>query len=238
VFAQGSGNCSQGAGTKGLLMTTMTMRKAIRSFYGLIVLSLLLGSSPAFAISITGSISFSDGFESLGQTNSIVSQLTNINVFNNAAATQVSNCSGTFGACTPAAPIANGGSSDFNLNGIGLQTIYKYNGFEFKIASFDSVTPTAFSCQGVFCSDALKFTGSGVVTGNGFDQSLLAIIWTAQGTCLGNGESCTSDITGSWSASISAFGIQRAPGDVPEPAAMLLLGIGLFGVGAAIKKYR
>jgi hypothetical protein len=218
-------------------MTTITIKKAIRSCYGLIVLSLLLVSSPAFAVPITGSISFSDGFEALGGPNSIVSQLTSFNVFNNAAATQVSNCSGNFGACTPAAPIVNGGSSDFSFAG-GLQTIYKYNGFEFKIASFDSITPTAFSCGAFSCDDALKFTGSGIVSGNGFDSTLFTIVWTAQGSCLGTGQNCTSNVSGSWSASISATGVQRAPGDVPEPTAMLLLGVGLFGVGAAIKKYR
>jgi hypothetical protein len=72
--------------------------------------------APAFAVSINGSISFSDGFNlpSLGQTTSIVSQLNNVDVLNGAGITLANGCTGSFGMCTSVL-VANGGASDFAI---------------------------------------------------------------------------------------------------------------------------
>src|SRR6185503_10008896 len=89
----------------------------------------LTGSAaPAFAVSINGSISFSDGFNlpSLGQTTSVVSQLNNIDVLNGAAITLANGCTGSFGTCTSVL-IANGGASDFTI-GTAPVLVFQYNG--------------------------------------------------------------------------------------------------------------
>jgi PEP-CTERM motif-containing protein len=206
--------------------------------FGLFV---LISAVPAFAVSINGSISVSDGFNlsSLGQTTSIVSQLNNIDVLNGGGITLASGCTGAFGTCTSLL-ITNGGASDFTI-GTAPVLVYEYDGFKFTLTSFDSVNRGSFECSVFSCGDSLGIIGSGIVNGNGLDNSLFLMVWTGQGSCNSNdaGTACAGDVTASWSASISARGIQLAPAaTTPEPAAMLLLALGLIGVGATIRKHR
>ncbi len=199
----------------------------------------LIGSAaPAFAVSINGSISFSDGFNlpSLGQTTSVVSQLSNIDVLNGAGITLANGCTGSFGTCTSVL-IANGGASDFTI-GTAPVLVFQYNGFAFTITSFDTVDRGDFTCDLFGCDDSLEFRGAGTVTGNGFDESIFNIRWTANGSCVADATStgCAGDQSASWSASISARGIPRADGITPEPSTLFLMVIGLFGVGVLIRQ--
>lgn len=200
------------------------------------ILGIALASSaaPVLAVPIVGGISFSDGFQTTGTTTSVVSGLVNIDVINAANVAQVNGCSGAFGACLPP-PVLFGLASDFTI-GAAPVLAFSYNGFDFTINSFGVSTPTPLSCnaQGV-CTDALEFVAQGTVddgAGPG-DPSQFQLVWTANGSCLGSlPGGCTSNVSASWSASISATG---SPVRTPEPASLALFGVGLLAC-AAIRK--
>lgn len=194
------------------------------------------GAVPVLAMPIIGGISFSDGFEATGLTTSIVSQLTTINVINGAGVTQASGCTGDFGTCTPP-PVVFGNAEDFTIGTVPVQA-YTYGNFTFTITGFGAPTRNALNCVGQNCTDSLVFIGTGTVDdGAGpLDASNFSISWTANGSCLRNLDSvltqCDSNVTASWSASISAAG---AIPQTPEPATLALFGLGLVGLGFTLK---
>ena len=195
---------------------------------------LVLVSSMASAVPITGSISFSDGFGAAvppptglptPPTGSIVSGL------NPAAGTidvqpaaQVFGASGAFaGTPTPA-----------NASGFGAPfpdlMFTTTDGFSFTLSGVAAITPTALTCNADgLCNDAIQFALAGTVDDGpgGLDPTLFLGIWTAQGSCLGSGATCESDVTGSWSASLTATGQVIT---VAEPSALALMGIALVGL--------
>lgn len=188
-------------------------------------LALGLAAGSAHAEFISGGISFSDGFQSTGTTSSIVSDLGFIDI-NNIA--QAYGCTGAF-APNPCVP-ADAFSNDFFIRD-NAQIVFDWNGYTFTVLDFRSVTRTALECEADLCFDQLTFLATGSVVGNGFEETGIVFNWTSQGSCVEDAafaDRCGSDVTASWSASITATG--RAPIDVPEPHGAALLGLGALAM--------
>jgi hypothetical protein len=128
---------------------------------------------------------------------------------------------------------AGGGAFDFSFATLP-DDFYTAGIYSFDLLSISNISATPLSCnaQGL-CTDSLVFDVAGVVTGAGFDPTLFLGSWTANGSCLGSGAACESNVTGSWSSSLSAVG---RPVVVPEPSALALMGLIFAGLAVATKR--
>ena len=209
-----------------------------RKFLALVVSFGLLGFAvavdSAHAVFISGSVSFSDGFQgTTGDANSVVSQLVSVNVVNTAGVAVASGCSGAFVGCT------SGTAQDFTIGTVPVVMYSVVDGttFTFTATAFSGVVRTALSCVGGFCTDSILFNVTGTVSGAGFDTTNFAGNWTANGACqdaAAAGPNCTAGTnSASWSSSNVALG---TPGKIPEPSSMLLVGAGLVGLAAWARK--
>lgn len=198
----------------------MSLKKLIGA--GLVVAGLSAGA--AQAAFIVGSITITDGINLSSlpppPTGTVVSGLAGIT--HGGGPHNASGCTGTFAACVGPAAM-----TDFTFAG-PYPDIITIDGFTFDLTSAVVLPPAPLACGGGACADTLTVLLAGVVSGNGFEESLFTGSLALTGSCRGAGGLCTGGLTAGYTYSLAATG---DPNNVPEPGTLALVGIAIAGLG-------
>ena len=158
------------------------MFKSCKTAIAAAVLAAGLGAGVAQAAFITGSISVADGLLGLpaAPSGSAVSGLTGIQPDGNGLA---------FGCTTDFVGTCPGSATMTAWDFVGpFPDIIVINGFTFDLTAHGAITPTALTCGGGSCSDALVVASlTGIVSKAGFEDSLFTGSLTFSGSCVGAG---------------------------------------------------
>lgn len=191
----------------------------------LVATALGVAAMSSQAAYVTGSLSLNDGFV---DPYGLVSLATSFDIDNQGV---INSPNGDFSSYLAANdPFANPGVVD---TGTPSGTLFTAGGFTFTLTSASISQTGALSCFGGLCEDSRKVLVGGAVTGNGFESTAWIGSFTTQGSCLGSAGACTGDYSASWSLSLSALGRE-----VPEPASLALVGLGLMISAGAAKRRR
>jgi hypothetical protein len=207
---------------------------------GATVIPFGLAMGSAEAAFVNGSISFTDFGMTLPNvpppSPSVVSLLTNITQ----GTPTVGSCTGNFTGCA-----ATGAANNFMIASppstafvSATNPIYTSGTFQFSLTSITTAlsarNPLTVNGAGLG-SDSLVLQMNGTVhdTSNAFQDTAWSGTWTANGSCQGvQGPpvDCTSNLSASWSVSITALGTTPTT-STPEPTTLALLGSALVGFG-------
>jgi hypothetical protein len=173
----------------------------VSSFVLAVAASMGLTSAPAVgAGNIAGSVSVAGFIDAINlpSSGSIVSQLTAIVSDEPAfAGVGLGDYAGTGGYVTPIGTIW--------LDRAQPGYVYTFqDGTRFYAERVFSLVRGPVSCGGGVCQDSLQFRLAGRVTRAGFDDTTAVAIFTAQGSCLVEGDGCGWNRTASWSLSLSS----------------------------------
>ena len=107
-----------------------------------------------------------------------------------------------------------------------------------------NIVRTALNGAGPTFQDDLVVNLAGGVYGfspNSFQPTEFTGTWSANGACTGTAGppiTCQSNVTNSWSVSLTTDQNPPPPPQTPEPASLSLLGVGLVGLGALRRRFR